>query len=58
VKVRGYDGSVYILRHDEIRAKWELTMYQAPPPQSPSANTERCCQQSDAFKRKLREPAA
>jgi hypothetical protein len=31
VKVKGYDGSVYILRHDEIRAEWELTMYQAPP---------------------------
>lgn len=31
VKVRGHDGSVYILRHHEIRAEWELTMYQAPP---------------------------
>ena len=58
VKVRGYDGSVYILRHDEIRAEWELTMYQAPPPQSAPANTKRCCQQSDAFTRKLRDPTA
>jgi hypothetical protein len=28
VKVRGSDGNVYILRHNEIRAEWELTMYQ------------------------------
>ncbi len=27
-KVRGSDGDVYILRHDEIRAVWELTMYE------------------------------
>jgi hypothetical protein len=38
VKVRGADGSVYILRHDEIRAEWELTMYQSSPPQSAPAN--------------------
>jgi hypothetical protein len=30
VKVRGGDGSVYILRHNEIRGEWELMMYQAP----------------------------
>lgn len=28
VKVRGCDGNVYILRHSETRAEWELTMYQ------------------------------
>jgi hypothetical protein len=28
IKVRGSDGNVYILRHNEIRAEWELTMYQ------------------------------
>ena len=28
VKVRGSDGNVYILRHNKIRAEWELTMYQ------------------------------
>jgi hypothetical protein len=28
VKVRGNDGNIYILRHNEIRAEWELTMYQ------------------------------
>ena len=39
VKVKGSDGNVYILRHNEIRAEWELTMYQrsqlqGAPPQS------------------------
>jgi hypothetical protein len=28
VKVRGSDGNVYILRHNEVRVEWELTMYQ------------------------------
>ena len=28
VKVKGSDGNVYILRHNEIRAEWELTMYE------------------------------
>jgi hypothetical protein len=28
IKVRGSDGNIYILRHNEIRAEWELTMYQ------------------------------
>jgi len=27
-KVRGSDGTVYILRLNEIRAEWELTMFQ------------------------------
>ena len=31
VKVRGRDGGVYILRHNEIRAEWELVMYQRSP---------------------------
>ncbi len=30
VKVRGGDGNVYILRFDEKRAEWELTMFQSP----------------------------
>jgi hypothetical protein len=34
VKVRGSDGSVYILRLNEIRAEWELTMYQRSQSQS------------------------
>jgi hypothetical protein len=25
-KVRGYDGGVYILRHDEPAARWELVL--------------------------------
>jgi len=27
-KVKGHDGATYILRFDEDRAEWELTMYQ------------------------------
>ena len=27
-KVRGGDGNLYILRHNEIRADWELKMYE------------------------------
>lgn len=27
-KVRGSDGNIYILRLDEVRAEWELTMFQ------------------------------
>jgi hypothetical protein len=45
VKIRGRDCSVYILRHNEIRAEWELTMYQAPPLQSAPTNTDRRGQQ-------------
>jgi len=41
VKVRGTDGDLYILRHNEIRAKWELTMYQRSPSRDFSAKTER-----------------
>ena len=29
VKVRGHDGSVYILLFDEIRDQWELIMFSA-----------------------------
>jgi hypothetical protein len=29
VKVRGHDNSVYILRFDEIRERWELIMFSA-----------------------------
>ena len=34
-KVRGSDGNLYIVRHDETRADWELTLYEhtaAPRP--------------------------
>ena len=33
-KVRGADGSLYILRFDEIRAEWELIMFQSPEAQA------------------------
>ena len=33
VKVRGSDGNIYILRHSEVRAEWDLTMYQRVQPQ-------------------------
>ena len=29
-KVKGDDGNLYILRLDEGRAEWELTMFQTP----------------------------
>ncbi len=29
-KVKGQDGNLYILRLDERRAEWELTMFQRP----------------------------
>jgi hypothetical protein len=45
VKIKGRDGSVYILRHNEVRAEWELTMYQRSPSQGALANTDRRGQQ-------------
>jgi hypothetical protein len=32
-KVRGADGSLYILRFDELQAEWELIMFQSPEAQ-------------------------
>jgi hypothetical protein len=29
-KLRGDDGAAYILRHDQPRGQWQLTLYQAP----------------------------
>ena len=29
-KIKGNDGNLYILRFDEARAEWELTMFQSP----------------------------
>jgi hypothetical protein len=37
VKVRGSDGNVYILRFNEVRAEWELTMYQRSQSQGAAA---------------------
>jgi hypothetical protein len=31
-KIKGNDGNLYILRFDEGRAEWELTMFQSPGP--------------------------
>ena len=33
-KFKGNDGNLYILRFDEGRAEWELTMFQSPGPHS------------------------
>jgi len=33
-KVKGDDGNLYILRLDEARHDWELTMFQSPPAQA------------------------
>ncbi|MDQ8730225.1 hypothetical protein [Bradyrhizobium sp. LHD-71] len=30
VKVRTHDEALYILRYDELRAHWELTMFERP----------------------------
>ena len=39
-KVRGSDGNLYMLRHNDIRADWELTMYERTQPQRESANVD------------------
>lgn len=48
-KVRGDDGNLYILRLDEARDRWELTMFQSPsaetfatvrPPGRPPGNAK------------------
>ena len=36
-KVKGDDGNLYILRRDEARHTWELTMFQSPAAQAHSA---------------------
>ncbi len=41
VKVRGCDGGIYVLRRNEIRAEWELTMYQRFPSQDAPTKTDR-----------------
>jgi hypothetical protein len=35
-KVKGRDGNLYILRLDEGRGEWELTMFQRPEAAEPS----------------------
>ena len=39
-KVKGDDGSLYILRLDQARHDWELTMFQSPPAQTRSISSE------------------
>jgi hypothetical protein len=34
-KVKGDDGNVYILRFDETRCEWDLTMFQSPKAHMP-----------------------
>jgi hypothetical protein len=34
-KIKGSDGNLYILRFDETRAQWELTMFQSGRPTQP-----------------------
>jgi hypothetical protein len=36
-KVRGDDGNLYILRLDEARDAWELTMFQSPSAENDAA---------------------
>jgi hypothetical protein len=31
-KVEGDDGAMYLIRHDVIGDRWELTLFQAPRP--------------------------
>jgi hypothetical protein len=31
-KVEGDDGAMYLIRHDVIDDRWELTLFQAPRP--------------------------
>jgi hypothetical protein len=40
-KVRGADGSLYILRFDELRTEWELIMFQSPEAQVEFGPTRR-----------------
>ena len=40
-KVRGTDGSLYILRFDELRREWELIMFQSPEAQIEFGSTRR-----------------
>jgi hypothetical protein len=39
-KIKDNDGNLYILRFDEGRAEWELTMFQSPGPHSAHLHPE------------------
>jgi hypothetical protein len=34
-KLRGDDGGVYIIRHDELTERWELTLFEQPSRKHP-----------------------
>lgn len=38
-KVRGNDGNLYVLRFNESRADWELTMFERAPSQAAPASS-------------------
>ena len=38
-KIKGNDGNLYILRFEESRAAWELTMFRGPGVASPSSRS-------------------
>jgi hypothetical protein len=42
-KIKGNDGNLYILRFDESRVAWELTMFRSPDVASPSCQSLTQC---------------
>ena len=42
-KIKGNDGNLYILRFDESRVAWELTMFRSPDVASPSCQSLAQC---------------
>ena len=46
-KIKGNDGNLYILRFDEARVEWELTMFQSPGAASPSFRSLAQCTDRD-----------
>jgi hypothetical protein len=46
-KIKDNDGNLYILRFDEGRVEWELTMFQSPGAASPSCQSLAQCTDRD-----------
>ena len=46
-KIKGNDGNLYMLRFDEGRVEWELTMFQNPDAASPSCQSLAQCTDQD-----------
>jgi len=42
-KIKGNEGNLYILRFDESRVAWELTMFRSPDVASPSCQSLAQC---------------